>query len=186
MVPIFFGYFTTVSASFVFTLGPTITLTGANNGVYFDVADDLFGYPSTPPRLNRDTETFSGSFYLTGAGWVQFDAPGYRVDIDCGVQSLASLTLPCFLSGTGWSETIGDIIFDKKVFYYPSTTTLSGTISTYMGVVSFSGIFLPLGPTVFTEGDTSSANHMTARTLSGKDRMSDGAWSIEVLPIGYP
>ena len=183
---LFFGYTTSVSAVFTFIPGPTIALTGANNGVYFDVADDLFGYSSLPPHLHRDTKTFSGSFYLSGAGWIQFDAPGYRVQLDCGIQLLDSLTLPCVLSGTGWSETIGDITFDKKLFYYPTDTTLSGTILTHIGVVAFSGIFLPIGPTFFLEGNTSLANHTTSRTLSGKNRMSDGPWSIEMLPVGYP
>lgn len=185
-IVLFFGYSSSGNALSFFVPGPTISLTGANNGVYFDVADDLFGYPSTPPRLYTAGKSFSGSFYLTGAGWVQFDAPGYRVDLDCGTQLLSTLTLPCVLSGTGWSETIGDVVFDKKVFFYPTSGTLSGSIFTNIGTVSFSGVYLPLLRASFMEGTTSQANHLTSLTLSGKTSFGDGGWSINFAPWGYP
>ncbi len=134
----FFGYISSGNAFTVFIPGANISLTGANNGVFFDVADDLFGYPTTPPHLSTTGRSFSGSFYLTGAGWIEFDTGSYRVDFDCGAQSLANITIPCTLSGTAWSETIGDVSFDKKVLYYPTSGTLSGSILTHIGTVYFS------------------------------------------------
>ena len=48
-----------------------------------------------------------------------------HVSLDCGAQSLANLTAPCVLSGTGWSENIGDIIFDRRVIFDHNTGLLS-------------------------------------------------------------
>ena len=39
--------------------------------------------------------------------------------LDCGVQSLDALNLPCTLSGVAFSETIGDIFFDRNVVFLP-------------------------------------------------------------------
>lgn len=87
--------------------------------------------------------------------------------LDCGVQSLDALDLPCTLSGVAFSETIGDIFFDRNVVFLPELGTLSGSVSTYIGEYSFSGIALPLMPASFLLGNRVTADHAKNLTLSG-------------------
>lgn len=85
----------------------------------------------------------------------------YNVKLDCGTQSLTGITANCTLSGTAWSETIGDIVFDRRVQYLTGGT-LSGVVWTWIGEQSLSGIMLPLRRTELTDTDyTSVANHET-------------------------
>jgi hypothetical protein len=66
--------------------GPTISMTGSSDRVYFYVADDIYTAISAvgAPVLHTDTLTFSGAFYLSGAGWVDFSTGSYSVSLDCG------------------------------------------------------------------------------------------------------
>lgn len=91
-----------------YTPAPQIYLSGANSDVHFDVAGVLFDSGSAVPavHLNTSTKSFSGVFYLSGAGWVMMSTGSYSVAIDCGSQSLSSLTASCTLSGTAYSENI--------------------------------------------------------------------------------
>jgi len=101
---IFYGFFSfffvsEVSAAMSFQPGATIALTGSNDEVFFDVVDDIFdaGTTGIPPVLHTDSSTFSGTFYLTGAGWVDFATGSARVELDCD-QLLSELTSPCTLT----------------------------------------------------------------------------------------
>lgn len=95
-----------------------------------------------------------------------FDTGSYRVDFNCS-QSLSSLTTPCTLSGTAWGEMIGDVIFeDGKIQFDPYTALLSGTMSTYVGDYSLSGIILPLLSAEFSEGTGSLADHAQILSIS--------------------
>lgn len=96
-----------------------------------------------------------------------FDTGSYSVGLDCGLQLLSSLTTPCTLSGTAWGEMIGDVTFENgKVKYDPMTALLSGTMSTYVGDYSLSGIILPLLPAEFAEGTGSLADHAQILSIS--------------------
>ncbi len=66
---------------------------------------------------------------------------------------------------------IGDVIFENgKVQFDPNTALLSGTMATYMGDYSLSGVMLPLLPAEFTEGTGVVANHQATLTISGANR----------------
>ncbi len=175
--------------AYTFTPGPSIAMTWANDRVFFDVADDITnsGATASPPNLVTATKTFSGTFYLSGAGWVLFDTGSYQVNLDCGAQSLSLLSAPCTLSGTAWGEMIGDVTFESgSVQFDPSTALLSGTMATYMGDYSLSGVMLPLLPAEFMEGTGVVANHQAILTLSGTSRYyGAGSWSFSFQPTGY-
>ncbi len=172
-----------------FTPGPSIAMTGSSDQVFFDVADDIAnnGATTSPPKFLTTTKTFSGAFYLSGAGWVLFDTGSYQVNLDCGAQYLTWLTTTCTLSGSAWGEMIGDIIFESgKVKFDPKTALLSGTMSTYIGDYSLSGIILPLIRAEFREGKTISTNHETTLTISGSSRYASSApWIFSFQPTGY-
>ena len=92
-----------------FTPGAHIDMTGSNTSVRFDIASDLYGYGAFSPYLLSSSRKFDGAFYGSGIGWVMFSTGTYQVSLNCGAQSLSTLTANCTLSGTGWSELIGDI-----------------------------------------------------------------------------
>lgn len=56
----------------------------------------------------------------------------------------------CHLTGTGWSEMVGEIDF-STVEYVPNLGELSGAVSTYAGDISLSGIHLALYPAELNE-----------------------------------
>lgn len=82
---------------------------------------------------------------------------------------------------------VGDIVFGSgKVKFDPKTALLSGTMSTYIGDYSLSGIILPLIPAEFSEGKTVSANHEATLTISGSSRYASTApWNLSFQPTGY-
>jgi hypothetical protein len=123
--------------------------------------------------------TFSWAFYLSGAGWVDFSTGSYSVSLDCGGQPLGTLTAPCILDGTAYSEMVGDVVFDRYVKYDPTTGLLSGTASTYVWVYDFSSIVLPLLPTEFVEGKRFMTDHAKSLTLSG-GYLHSGLWSWQI------
>ncbi len=59
-----------------------------------------------------------------------FSTGTYQVSLDCGAQSLSTLTVDCTLSGTGWSELMGDVGFGS-VTYDHTTGLLIGYATTY-------------------------------------------------------
>lgn len=137
-----------------------------------------------PPVLDTMTMTFSGAFYLSGAGWVDFSTGSYSVSLDCGIQSIDSLIAPCTLSGVAYGEMVGDVRFDRRVNFDPETGYLSGTASTYIGEYSFSGIILPLLPVSFLEGNTVTADHMKQLSFSGGYRYhGPGVWRVYMQPL---
>lgn len=94
-----------------YTPAPQIYMTGQSlsGGVVqarFDVAAALIASSASivPAHLETPSKTFSGAFYLSGAGWV--DITG--VMLDCGGQLLSNLApnTPCSLSGIAQSEVI--------------------------------------------------------------------------------
>lgn len=92
LISLFVGFLSISFESYAdsFVPGPSITMTGANARVFFDVADDIAnsGTTASPPKLLTTTKTFSGAFYLSGAGWVLFNTGSYQVNLDCGAQYL--------------------------------------------------------------------------------------------------
>jgi uncharacterized membrane protein YczE len=103
------GYISVGYGTVIYTPSAQILLTGSTSTARFDVAAAIIasGSTATVPILNTITSTFSGTFYLKDIGWVLFDTGStYRVSLNCGAQSLDSLTSPCSITGTGWSETI--------------------------------------------------------------------------------
>lgn len=154
-----------------YTPAAHIYLTGSSPEARFDVARAIVdsGSTASAPYLDTTLMTFSGTFYLSGAGWVEFDA----VHMDCGSQSLSSLTSACTLSGTALSEMVGDIVFDgvqQKIQYLPDSGTLSGSITSYIGDFSLSGVRLPLRPVVFTDmSGTGIVSHTTHFTINDPD-----------------
>ena len=131
-----------------YTPAPRIFLSGSNSEVRFDVAEVLYNSSSLIPApfIDTNTKIFSGAFYLSGAGWVLWNTGSYVTNLDCWSQYLSWLTSNCTLSGYAWSETIGDIVFDRRVEYLPANGTLSGKISTNMGDISLDTVILPLLP----------------------------------------
>ena len=114
---------TSVEASYL--PGANIAMTGSTYTARFDIASELFGSAVSIPNLDTTTTipTFSGAFYGSGIGWIMFATGSYQVSLDCGGQSLNGLTTNCHLSGTGWSENVGDVGF-SAIQYNPHTGLL--------------------------------------------------------------
>lgn len=89
-----------------FIPGNYIDMTGSNASVRFDIASELYSSDAFSPYLISGSRDFDGAFYGSGIGWVMFSTGVYQVSLDCGAQSLSTLTANCTLSGTGWSELI--------------------------------------------------------------------------------
>lgn len=96
------------SAASTYVPGATIAMTGSNSSVRFDIASDLYnsGAIETAPALSTGTKKFTGAFYGTGIGWIEFSTGTYQVSLNCGAQYLTGLTTNCTLTGTGWSENV--------------------------------------------------------------------------------
>ncbi len=158
---------TGVSASVTYTPGAIIAMTGSNSDVRFDVATALIGYDATIPVLETATRTFSGAFYGSGIGWINFSTGSYQVSLNCGAQYLSGLTSNCTLTGTGWSENVGDIYFSSgtTITYDRITGYLSGSVITFAGDLSLDGIILPLKPITLNEASMI-ANHNATLTVS--------------------
>ncbi len=164
--------------------GATIIMTGSNMDVRFDVASDLSTFDATVPTLETATKTFTGAFYATGIGWIEFSTGAYHVGLDCGAQSLNSLTSNCTFTNTGWSENIGEIGF-TGVQYNPSTGLLEWYATSHMGDINLTGIALPLRP-VRIMGTSIIANHNATLTVSGAwmDSGGNAIWNMSIMPLG--
>ncbi|MBX9809184.1 hypothetical protein K2X92_02220 [Candidatus Gracilibacteria bacterium] len=169
-----------------YTPGANIAMTGSNSMVRFDVRADLFGFDSIPATLDTTqvSPTFTGAFYGTGIGWIVFGTGADKVILDCGIQSISTLTTNCQLSGTGWSENIGDIVFDG-VEYNPNTGLLEGTGSSNIGDIFFDNIALPLRPVIINESNLK-AIHNATLSVSGAWKYDGGIipWELSLIPIG--
>lgn len=167
----------------------TIVMTGATSSARFDVAEVLvstYGATGTElqPRFHTGSMSFTGIFYLSWSiGWVAFHSGSeYQVSLHCGTQSLSDLSAPCNLIGTGWSELVGDVIFDD-VEYIPSLGELSGSVMTYAGDFPLFGISLPLRPIVLNENiDFLKANHRTAFSIKEREKYGD-SWYPKPINI---
>ena len=159
---------TDVSAAVTYTPGALIAMTGSNSDVRFDVAPVLGVYDAIPTLVtNTPTKTFTGAFYGSGIGWIMFSTGTYQVALDCGAQPLSTLSSDCTLTGTGWSENVGDIYFSSgtTVTYDHNTGLLSGSVITFVGGLSLSGIALPLRPIELKEASMI-ANSAATLTVS--------------------
>ncbi len=179
-----------VDAANSYTPGAMIALTGSNSSVRFDVANDLIGFDATIPTLITGTQRFSGAFYGTGIGWIEFSTGSYQVWLDCGGQYLSGLTMNCTLTGTGWSENVWDIYFNSgtTVIYNPNTGYLSGSAISFVWEIDLSGIILPLRPVAINESTTLIANHNVTLSVSGAWLYDSGIkpWEITITPISSP
>lgn len=177
-VPICFAWVTYIPAS-------TLTLTGANSEVFFDVEDEIVnaGTSVPSPRFSTVTKTFSWSFYLTWAGWVDLWATWYGVSLDCWAQSLDNLSVPCQLIGTWYSEVIGEVLFDGDVIYNPGNWLLSWSASTFLWEYDMTGVMLPLLPATFREWTWSIAHHSTPLSISWAELFGNGPWTIGFTPL---
>ena len=135
-----------VWASSIYIPGAMISLTGSTSSVRFDVASVLLSNSSTlpPPTLITATSQFTGTFYIRDIGWAVFSSGSNQVWLSCS-EALSSLTSLCSLTGTGWSDNIGDIDF-SAVKYNPTTGLLEWSLDTYVGDISVTGIALPIRP----------------------------------------
>ncbi len=171
--------------SYTFTPGPQIALSWGTSSVYFDVWWAIVASGSTVPAPYLDTTTreFHGAFYLSGAGWVDFSTGSYSVTLDCGVQSLSSLTFPCSVIGTAYGELVGDVVF-SSVTFDPNSWILSWSLDTFIWSFMISGGSLPILPTFFSWSLTSIANHTESLMLSWATRISGvGDWDVYVAPL---
>jgi hypothetical protein len=84
-------------------------MTGSTTSVRFDIASELYSSDAYSPYLDTNSRDFDGTFYGSGIGWVMFSTGTYQISLDCGAQSLSTLSTDCTLSGTGWSELVGDV-----------------------------------------------------------------------------
>lgn len=139
-------------ASVVYTPGEYIVMTGSNNDVRFDVKAALVGFWVGAPTLDTVTLGFTGAFYGSGIGWIMFSTGIYQVELDCWAQTINpyNLTTNCSLTGTGWNENIGEIVF-WWVNYNPLTGLLEWSAYSYMGDIDMSGVALPLKPVELNE-----------------------------------
>ena len=166
----------------------TIAMTGSNSSVRFDIASDLYnnGASATAPALTTANAKFTGAFYGSGIGWIEFSTGTYQVSLNCGAQPLDNLSSNCTLSGTGWSENVWDIYFSSgnTITYNPNTGYLSGSAITFVWNIDLTGIALPLRPVTINESDIV-ANHAMNITVSGASIYGggNGAWNMELSPM---
>jgi len=169
-----------------YTPWPRISLTGTTSDVRFDVAAVLHGTTYSWAYLHTSSSTLSGAFYINTIGWALMASGSYRVEMDCGTQSLGNLTASCQLTGSGWSENIWELWF-SRVEYIPQSGTLSGVVSSFAGDLDIRGIILPLLPASLAQ-DISlplSTTHARIFTLSGAELYGPGIWSLYIRPDGY-
>jgi len=186
---LFFSSFVIVSlshASSVYIPGAEILMTGSTDDVRFDVKGLIFDEwtIAEAPALDTATLKFHGAFYMTGAGWWLMSSGIYEVWLDCGSSpDFSALPNICHLTGSGWSETIGELGF-SGVEYISTTGILSWTLVTHVGNKSLSGIYLPLKPAhLSTDLDYSMVNHNLTLSISGWiNSYSDWTWSIKLEP----
>lgn len=157
-----------------YTPSATIPLSwSSTSGVRMDTAGIIYnsGASVGAPVFNTSSKSFSWGFYITDYGWATFSTGSYQVGLNCGSQYLSGLTANCTLTGTGWSDTIGEIGF-SGVQFIPRSRTLSGSITSFVGNFDVSGIALPLGKAEFRwydlMHDNLIANHGQELTLSGE------------------
>lgn len=112
------------SVTHTYTPGPVVGLTGVTSDTYFDVSDDLYGYAHSGAYLDTVTQNMSGAFYIKNIGWTLMSTGSFQVKLDCGAQSIGSLTTQCQFTGSGWAENIGEISF-ANIRYNPISGTLS-------------------------------------------------------------
>jgi hypothetical protein len=155
------------SATVTYTPGSMIAMTWSNTSVRFDVASILVSEWSSEivPTLMTTTLRFTGTFYASDIGWIVFASGSSQVSLDCGGQPLSNLISDCTLTGTGWSENVGDIDF-AGIVYHPTTGLLSGSAITFAWDISLTGIALPLIP---VELDQTSLVAHHAATLTTKN-----------------
>lgn len=63
---------TSGASAMIYVPGTTIAMTGSNNEVRFDIANDLITFDAIPAALISSTMNFTGAFYATGIGWIEF------------------------------------------------------------------------------------------------------------------
>lgn len=173
--------FATVSGV-TFTPATTLYFHWSNGSVNFDVAP-FFDYDvnatEKPGSLDTDTAQLSGTFYASGIGWIQFSTGSYQVRIHCN-QSFQSQTNSCMFTGTGWSDTVGEIDF-TNLTYSSTGGTLSGFIHSFLGDISLDGIFLPLRPAHFIdESEPVIAQSDYTFTIANKSTYGSWNWSLYV------
>ena len=175
----------TCFAALTYIPADDISMTWANSEVFFDVKDDIINAGSSViwPKLSTITQSFSWAFYLSGAGWIDLGATWYGVSLDCGLQPLDALTLPCELTGTGYGELIGEVYFRRNVLYNPGSWLLSWTAATFVWEYDFSGIILPLLPAVFDQGTGALAHDAVSLSISWGHLYGNGAWNIGFTPV---
>ncbi len=159
-----------------FTPAAMISMTGSVEGssmvgtIRFDVSAYTEDFASLNPRLDISTKVFTWGFYSDGVGWFTFQNGSDVVRLDCGIQSLSSLSAKCTLSGTGWGENVGYLQFgtpNSVVDYIPSLWVLSGSAwSQAVWPVKLDGIYLPLRPAALEDMDQLIASNSANLTIS--------------------
>jgi hypothetical protein len=165
-----------------FVPGASIAMTGANSEVQFDVADDLLSSIAVWPSLITTSSTFTGAFYASGIGWIEFHTGSYTVWLNCA-EPLSGLKVNCPLTNTGWSENIWEIGF-AGTEYNPTTGLLEWKISSNMWDIDLTGIILPLKPVEINES-TLVANHNSTISVKNVEWHESTLlpWDISITPM---
>lgn len=161
---------------------PKITLTGTTIDVRFDTAGVLYGSAFSGAYVDTLSRDIQGAFYIKNIGWTLMSSGAYQVRLDCGMQTLATLSTSCQFTGSGWSENIGEVGF-ANIRYNPSFGTLSGSLSSFAGEFDMSGISLPLLPVTLTESLTGMVvDHAKQLHVQGSSMYGDGSWFFRIIP----
>ncbi len=178
-----FSFTLTRGVSASYTPGASIVMTWSNTEVRFDVAADLFTFDATVPTLQTASRFFTGAFYGSGIGWIEFSTGTYQVWLNCGAQPINTLMSNCSLTNTGWSENIWEVGF-AGVAYNPTTGLLEWKATSNMWDIDLTGIALPLKP-VLLNGSNIIANHSTSLSVSGAWIYGGGTeiWNMTMTPL---
>jgi hypothetical protein len=141
------------------------------------------------PYFHTGSMTLKWSFYIKDIWWVELHTGSYSVGLDCGLQDINNLTSNCFLTGSGYSENIGELWFSGIIFSW-TTLTLAGNMSTNFGDISLDGIILPFWR-VFIANDFSTstgANSSIFIDIRDKEKYEGNVWNswkIQYSPSLY-
>jgi hypothetical protein len=172
-------------ANISYTPGEYITMTGSNDNIRFDVHGvlDESSVDATGAKLISDTMNLTGAFYMSWIWWGLLQTWSYQVWLDCGASvDFSALPNICHLTGSGWSEMIGELWFSGAE-YHSASGTLSGTIRSNFWDIPLEGIYLPLLPASFTiDLNNSIAKHDHTLTISWSTKYAPGAWMLKIDP----
>ncbi len=172
-------------ASISYTPGEFITMTGSNDSLRFDVHEvlDESSADAIGAQLISDTMYLTGAFYMSWIWWGLLQTWSYQVWLDCWTSvDFSALPNICHLTGSGWSEMIGELGFSGAE-YHSASGTLSGSIRSNFWEIPLEGIYLPLLPASFTvDMNNSVTKHDYTLTISWSVKYVPWAWVLKIDP----